>query len=50
MDSAVSHEHGRPVYYTREATFTRLAVHLVLPARRYHVFYAGTGQYDWQIS
>ncbi|KAE8749758.1 hypothetical protein FOCC_FOCC003498, partial [Frankliniella occidentalis] len=43
MDSAVSHEHGRPVFYTRETTFTRLAVHLVRQGERlYRVFYAGT--------
>ncbi|KAJ1522229.1 hypothetical protein ONE63_002537 [Megalurothrips usitatus] len=46
MDSAVAHEHGRPVFYTRESTFTRLAVHAVRqgsdPHRLYRVFYAGT--------
>ena len=44
MDAAVSHERDQPVYYTREATFTRLAVHLLhQQANLYRVFYAGTG-------
>ena len=53
MDSAVAHEHGRPVFVQRDVVFTRLAVHRVavemLSGRlHYTVYYVGTG--EWKAS
>lgn len=50
MDSAVSHEHEKPIYYKRDLFFTRLVVDRVKVDMMGHqldytVYYAGTSEY-----
>lgn len=50
MDSAVSHEHEKPIYYKRDLFFTRLVVDRVKVDMLGHqldytVYYAGTSEY-----
>lgn len=50
MDSAVSHEHEKPIYYKRDLFFTRLVVDRVKVDMmghplEYTVYYAGTSEY-----
>ncbi|XP_049765602.1 semaphorin-2A-like [Schistocerca cancellata] len=44
MDSAVPHEHGRPIFYVKDVLFTRLVVDAVTGARgqEFTVYFAGT--------
>lgn len=55
MDSAVSHEYEKPIYYKRDLFFTRLVVDRVKVDMMGHqldytVYYAGTSKYSLQSS
>lgn len=54
MDSAVSHENEKPIYYKRDLFFTRLVVDRVKVDMLGHqldytVYYAGTSKYSFSI-
>ena len=45
MDSAVMHQHGKPLFYQKDLVFTKLAVvQTVAEGYEYAIFFAGTSK------